>query len=232
MTDPSPGTETPVDAAALVSRLGHDFNNLLSVIIGGLSLLRDELPEPAWNGEAQAIYDDILSASTDAAEVVVQLTAWAGRQLVEPRATDLNATLTSLEPLIARSLPPEVALTLDLDPEPVMAWVDPDRLQDCLLNLVANARDAMGSSGTLRLSTQRAPAPGLRVCDDGEGMTPQTLARCRHPYFSTRDRVHHRGFGLSLVDGFARASGGRLEVQSEPGNGTEVALRFDSPRAQ
>lgn len=210
----------------LVRRMGHDFNNLLSVILGGLSLLREEVPGEAWSPEARETYEDVVSAAREAADVIARLTAWAGRQAVEPVCADLNAVAREIEPLLARALPAEVRVELTLTDSPVIAWVDRSQLQTVLIELAANARDAMGGCGELRIETCDGVAPEIRVTDGGEGMDAATLAACRDPYFTTRDRAVHRGLGLSVVEGFARASGAELDIESRPGQGTVARLRF------
>ncbi len=223
--------DVSLDCAELIGHLGHDFNNLLGVIRGGLSLLREEIPSSAWDPETRAVFEDVVSASQDAAEVVIKLTSWAGLQMLTPRATDLNATVAGIETLLARALPREVKLELDLDSDPVTAWVDPERLGESLLSLVSNSGDAMPHGGVVVISTRRGDAPSIRVRDTGVGMTPETLQHCREPYYSSRADREHKGLGLSVVDGFARRSAGHLEILSTPGEGTEARLVLPSAEA-
>ena len=218
-----------VDASVLVRRLGHDFNNLFSVVLGGLTLLREELPGSAWTTDTQEVYDDIVSATREAADVVAQLTAWAGRQALSPESTDLNAMARELVPLLERALPDGIEVVLDLHASPVMANVDRGRLQHAITELVANARDAMDGGGRLTITTEPEPWPTIHVADTGDGMDPLVLAQCTAPYFSTRSNGTRRGMGLSVVEGFARASDGGLLLASEPGRGTRISIRLSPP---
>ena len=113
---------------------------------------------------------------------------------------------------------------------PVMVWVDRARLLDALLEIAANSRDSMPAGGILRISSFANNERGLRVVDTGNGMDRPTLQQCKQPYFTTRESATQRGLGLSVIDGFARASNARLTINSEPGNGTGVALSFPAAR--
>lgn len=225
-----PPASDEMRAAQLVRHMGHDFNNLFSIILGGLSLLREEIPHASWHAEARAVYGDVVSATREAADVIAQLTAWAGRQAIEPENADLNHVARELQTSLARALPAAITLQLRLDDAPVMAWVDRARLHDAVLALIANARDAMHDAGVLCIETSAAAQPTLTVRDSGEGMGAPTLAQCRDPYFSTRDGGTRRGLGLSVVDGFLRASNGTLQIASAPGAGTTVSLAFPPAR--
>jgi len=215
-----------MSAPLLVRRMGHDFNNLFSIILGGLSLLREEIPESAWEPDLDEVYDDIVSATREAADVIAQLTAWAGRQALSPQPTDLERLAREVAPMLERALPDSIAVTLECSARAPLANVDPARLQHALMELAANARDAMPGGGRLLIAVgvDDGGAASLSVVDDGEGMSAETLAHCTEPYFTTRPDPSHRGTGLSVIDGFARASGGRLRVASEPGAGTRVSL--------
>jgi signal transduction histidine kinase len=212
--------------------MGHDFNHLLSVILGGLGLLREELPPSAWNPELDQVLDDVTSAAQEAADVMAQLTAWAGHQALTPDDTDLARFVRELAPLLRRALPPAITLSLRDPAAPVMAYVDPSRLQAAVMELAANARDALGPRGNLVLAAglDDEIGPCISVIDDGEGMAPEVESRCTEPYFTTRGEGTRRGTGLSVVDGFARASGGRLLIASAPGAGTRVTLHLPPSR--
>ena len=222
---PQPPPES-MSAPLLVRRMGHDFNNLFSIILGGLSLLREEIPASAWGADLDEVYDDVVSATREAADVIAQLTAWAGRQALNPRPTDLEQLARDMAPMLERALPGSITVSLEAPGPAPVASVDPARLQQALMELAANARDAMPDGGTLviALGTNGGGAPSLTVADDGVGMSAEVLARCTEPYFTTRPDAQHRGTGLSVVDGFARASGGQLRITSAPGTGTRVSL--------
>lgn len=226
----TPPAGEALSAEQLIRHMGHDFNNLFSIILGGLSLLREEIPQDSWHPEAREVYDDMVSATREAAEVISQLTAWAARQAIEPENVDLNQVAHELQRVLARSLPAGVRLELHLHEVPVMAWVDRARLHDALLALVANALDAMHGAGTLCIETTAAAGATIAVCDSGQGMDAATLSRCRDPYFSSHSGVAHRGLGLSVVDGYMRASDGTLLIASKLGAGTRVSMAFPPAR--
>ncbi|MFT5173085.1 MAG: signal transduction histidine kinase [Gammaproteobacteria bacterium] len=230
MTNAPPPESSDFDASVLVRRMGHDFNNLLSIVLGGLSLLREELPESAWDNDSEEIFADVISATREAASVIAQLTAWAARQSIEPQDTNINDVAVQGAELLRRALPPSINLELAAAEEPVIAWVDRTRLLDALLEIAANARDAMPNGGTLRISTTSDDEIGLQVHDTGEGMDEQTRLQCKQPYFTTRASGTRRGFGLSVIDGFMRASNGRLQIASKPNQGTSVTLGLPAAR--
>ncbi len=212
--------EFPVER--LIEHIGHDFNNLFSIIIGGLSLLRDEIPADAWNNDLQITYEDILSATRDGTELIEKLNTWAGRQLLVPALTDVNRLLLDLKPVLEYSLGRNLRLVLDLHPEPLPALVDTGALHQCLGHLLSNAREAMPNGGILEISS--CPGPCIEIRDQGEGMSQDTLRQCTQPFFTTRKASGKQGLGLAVVTGFARASGGRLEIHSEINSGTRARL--------
>jgi signal transduction histidine kinase len=226
MTDVPPPEPSDFDATTLVRRMGHDFNNLFSIILGGMSLLREEIPESAWNQGSEEIYADIVSATREAAAVIVQLNAWAARQSIEPRNANVNDVATRAADLLRRALPDSVQLELRLESEPVVAWFDQALLLDAILELAANARAAMPNGGTLTVATCRHNPLGISIIDTGSGMDESTLRRCKQPYFTTRDSATHRGLGLSVIDGFMRASDAQLCIDSNPGEGTCISLQL------
>ena len=230
MTNASPPNPSDFDATVLVRRMGHDFNNLFSIVLGGLSLLREELPESAWNDESEEIFADIISATREAAGVIVQLNAWAARQSIEPQDTNVNDVVVQGGELLRRALPDAVILELNPDSNPVMVRVDRARLLDSILELAANAHAAMPTGGTLTISTFSGASSGLKITDTGCGMDESTLRQCKQPYFTTRESGTHRGLGLSVIDGFMRASGAQMCLSSTPDEGTSVSLIFPSAR--
>ena len=230
MTDSSPPETSDFDASVLVRRMGHDFNNLFSIVLGGLSLLREELPESAWDENSEEIFTDIMSATREAAGVIGQLTAWAARQSIEPQDTDINEVIVQGAELLRRALPSSVNLQIESEAQPVMAWVDRTRLLDALLELAANARDAMPAGGTLSISARAGEELVLKVTDTGSGMDASTLRQCTEPYFTSRRSETQRGLGLSVIDGFMRASNARLVISSEPDRGTSVSMCLPAAR--
>ena len=222
MNQSSPIPPDDFSNSALISHLGHDFNNLFSIIIGGLSLMRDEIPEHVWNSELQTTYEDILSATRDATTMIEQLNSWAGHQFLTPTPIDVNQLLMDLEPLLEYTIGQKLDLQLNLHPEPLPAFVDSDALQQSLAHLLTNAREAMPNGGSLQLRS--SPGPCIEVLDQGQGMSEETLRQCREPFFTTRKSNGKQGMGLAVVDGFTRASGGAMSIESELGTGTHVKL--------
>ena len=212
-----------LDGTLLVRRMGHDFNNLFSIVLGGLSLLREEVGEAGWNEESESVYNDVMSAAREATDVVARLTAWAGRQALDPEPVDLGQVLHAAA---ARIGDDAATVSVVLPPSPVIAWVDRRYLQESMHELLLNAVDAVHPGGAIRLTATADPGPALVVSDDGCGMTPEVLAACREPYFTMREDLGRRGLGLSVVDGFVHASGGTLHISSEPARGTQVTLKF------
>lgn len=227
MTRSNPTLCSEISSELLISHIGHDFNNLFSIIIGGLSLLRDEIPTEAWNEELQVTYEDILSATRDATTLVDQLNSWAGRQLLNPTTTELNQLLQDLEAVLEYGLCRNLRLDLDLHPQPLPAFIDSEALQQCLVLLMSNARDALPEGGHLEIRSR--PGPRIEIQDHGEGMSSETLRRCTEPFFTTRKTSGRQGLGLAVASGFVRASGGQLEIQSEPGTGTQISLALPAP---
>ena len=213
----------------LISQLGHDFNNLFGVVLGGLSLLKDELEGAALDSELQAVLDDALSATRDASQVIEMLTAWAGRQMTNPQAVDLNRIAAQVVDEYTPMLPARINISLRACETPPMAWVDGDKLKDCLHRLLDNAVEAIGDEGQITLVTHREGGPSVTVSDTGEGMNADFLKHCLFPYVTTRRNGGHRGLGLSVVQGFMRVSEGELTLDSDPGEGTRIRLDFTPP---
>ena len=230
MSNELPPESFDFNATVLVRRMGHDFNNLFSIVLGGLSLLREELPASAWDTDSEEIFADVISATREAASVIAQLTAWAARQSINPQDTDINEVVAQGAELLRRALPHSINLELAPAQGPVVAWVDRARLLDAVLELATNARDAMPNGGTLRITTTSGTKIGLQVTDTGAGMDEQTCRQCTQPYFTTRESATRRGFGLSVIDGFMRASDGRLLIVSEPNKGTSATLGLPAAR--
>jgi signal transduction histidine kinase len=223
-TPPPPAPES----VELVSQFGHDFNNLLGIILGGLSLLQEDLPASAMDDELREILADTLSATQEASVLVERLTAAVGRQIAHAGLVDLNEVLqTAAEPLQS-ALAPGVELAFAPAAEPAMAWTDAARVQECLVELVGNAARTMGGTGRITVRCAGGPAAELRVEDDGPGMSPQELEHCTRPYVTHWREQGHRGLGLGMVNGFMQLSAGELQLRSEPGVGTTVVLRFPS----
>jgi signal transduction histidine kinase len=221
----------------LTGGVAHDFNNLLQVVASGATLLkRPGLSE----ARRTAILDGMASACQNARELTSRLLSFARRQTLRPQLLDLNGRLDGMAELLRRTLGATVRLETRFaaDLWPVLA--DPGQLEVALLNLAVNARDAMPEGGTMRIETRNATLPPaaeraagdyvcLTVSDTGEGMTPAVLARAVEPFFTTKENGRGTRLGLPQVFGFAKQSGGDIEVRSAPGQGTTVTLHL--PRA-
>ncbi|MGY0651083.1 ATP-binding protein [Luteimonas sp. A537] len=216
----------------LTGGIAHDFNNLLTVMSGSLQLLETEVD----SDQGRELLASALRSVGRGAELTAKLLAFARRQRLLPRDVDVAALLHDVERVLQRTLGDSVRLRLDVADGLSTAYVDAGQLEAALLNLVLNARDALFHGGGIVVAADgervvRARAglvPGnylrLSVRDNGRGMSADVLARAMEPFFTTREGEHGNGLGLSMVYGFARQSGGDLEIDSSPGAGTEVRL--------
>ena len=218
----------------LTGGIAHDFNNMLTVILGNLGALRQRLGE----GEDSADYlDPALAAARRGAELIKALLGFARRQPLSAEAAEVAPLATTVVKLLRRSLPAGLRLDVDVRDEALRAWVDPSQLQDALVNLILNARDAKARQVVVRaapamLQNERAadlraqPGPCVRidVVDDGQGMDDATRARVFEPFFTTKRQGMGTGLGMSMVYGFVRQSGGAIDIASLPGQGTTVSL--------
>ncbi len=222
--------------------IAHDFNNRLTVIMGNLQLLQRQLgDDPAATGKLRAA----LEATHGAAHLTRQLLTFARQQVLQPTVIDLNELLIGMREMLARSLGETVALVTS--PGQALWPVNADRhlLENVLLNLAINARDAMPGGGTLTLETANLvlgedyrathpyTVPGeyvlLAVSDTGEGMPEEVRRRVFEPFFTTKPPGKGTGLGLSMVYGFVKQAGGTIEVYSEEGHGTSFKIYL--PRA-
>jgi two-component system cell cycle sensor histidine kinase/response regulator CckA len=226
----------------LAGGIAHDFNNLLTVISGYASLVRDGVgPESPWR---EAV-EQVEAAGRRAADLTRQLLTFCRHQLVQPRVIDLNQVVADSLKMLHRLLPADITLVTELHPTPATVTADPGQVEQVIVNLVLNARDAMPAGGTLRLITARrdgGPGPGphpaggyytLAVADTGVGMDAATLARIWEPFFTTKEVGKGTGLGLATVYGIAKQSGGHVTVESRPGGGSTftVALPATPDRA-
>jgi len=221
----------------LAGGIAHDFNNLLTAIIGYLSFVQRRLPPDA------AVREDLTEverAARRAAALTSQLLSYARRQMVVPASVDLNATVSGLAPMVRRLVGEDIEVVTELAETDGSVRVDPGQLEQVLLNLVANARDAMPSGGALRLRTRHValtPAaahgipearPGqyiaLEVEDSGAGMSPEIQARIFEPFFTTKPPGAGTGLGLAMCYGIVRQADGLILVESEPGRGTRFSV--------
>ncbi|HEY1307422.1 MAG TPA: PAS domain S-box protein [Vicinamibacterales bacterium] len=228
-------TQTLEATQRLAGHVAHAFNNLLTLIVGSAELLQSELPSDA---PARVHFENILNAASRGAAVTRQLLAVGGQQIIDRRIADVNAIVTGLQSLIARLAGPRSALQLVLDPSLPNIEGDTTQIEQMLLHLAANARDAMEpDGGTLTIETSvvgaetpRVPENAsvgdvrLTVRDTGCGMDAGTKARVFEPFFTTKSGVADAGLGLSTVYGIVRQHGGTISVDSERGRGTVFTI--------
>lgn len=215
----------------LTGGIAHDFNNMLAVIINSLETMRRRLP----NAEPEilsALLDNAMAGASSAAELTARLLAFARQQKLAPKVLAINDLVMRTRRLLSRTLGSNIAVRLDLDPEAGWVEVDASQLENALVNLAVNARDAMPGGGTLTISTHRLGRGqvALQVGDTGEGMAAEKLERVFDPFFTTKPAGLGTGLGLSQVQGFVVQSGGQIDIRSEPGAGTVVSIRL--PRCQ
>jgi len=226
----------------LAGGIAHDFNNLVTVINGHCDLL-GERPEltPAMRQDLQLI----RQAGESAAALTRQLLAFSRKQLRRPQALDLNDLVVRMDRMLRRVIGEDVRLETRLEPKPWAVLADPGQLEQVVMNLAVNARDAMPRGGTLTLATanvlldegyartRRQVQPGehvlLSVSDTGAGMDAATLAQIFEPFFTTKPEGQGTGLGLSTVYGIVAQSGGHVAAYSEPGHGTTIRVYL--PRA-
>ncbi len=222
----------------LTGGLAHDFNNLLAGISGSLELMQTRMSQGRLT-DLDRYMTAAQGASKRAAALTHRLLAFSRRQTLDPKPTDVNALVNGMEDLIRRTVGPsvhiEVVGTAGLWP----ALVDPPQLENALLNLCINARDAMPEGERITIETankwldehgakERDLPPGqylsLCVTDTGTGMTPDVIARAFDPFFTTKPIGQGTGLGLSMIYGFARQSGGQVRIYSEVGQGTTMCI--------
>jgi PAS domain S-box-containing protein len=225
----------------LAGGVAHDFNNLLSVMLGHTELLLQELPP------GDSARDDVVTiqdAAQRAAQLTRQLLTLSRRQVLQPRVVDLNLLLTQIERLVRRVLPATIEVKLDLTTALASVRADVGQLEQVVMNLIVNARDAMPDGGVLTLETRHVDlddaylakhpgvVPGRFVCctirDTGTGMAPETRARLFEPFFTTKGPTQGTGLGLAVVYGIVKQSGGDITVDSEPGRGASFHVYLPS----
>ena len=217
----------------LAGGIAHDFNNLLTAILGYSELVLQEMPSDA---AGRADIDEIKKAGDRAAALTRQLLAFSRQQVLEPRVADFNEIVTNVEKLLRRMIGADVELVTELDPAIGHVRIDPGQMEQMLMNLVVNARDAMPDGGRLGIRTSErvftqphrgdgaTMDPGryllVTVSDTGTGMTPDIVKQIFDPFFTTKGVGEGTGLGLSTVYGIVKQSSGYIFVDSGPGRGT------------
>ena len=222
----------------LTGGLAHDFNNLLTGITGSLELLETRLQQGRFKDLGRYI-SAAQGAGRRAAALTHRLLAFSRRQSLDPKSTDVNRLVAGMEELIRRTMGPGIKVEIVGMMGVWNTLVDPNQLENALLNLAINARDAMPSGGRLIIETankwlddraarQRDLTPGqfvsLCVSDNGTGMSPEVIRRAFDPFFTTKPIGQGTGLGLSMIYGFAQQSGGQVRIYSEVGQGTMVCI--------
>jgi signal transduction histidine kinase/CheY-like chemotaxis protein len=222
----------------LTGGIAHDFNNLLTAVLGNLELLMRHLggKDPRLYNFAKNAYE----AANRGANLTQRLLAFSRRQPLEPRPTGLANLLTAISEILQRTLGEKIEITTNIAPDLRPALVDQNQLENAILNIAINARDAMEGDGRLHfeahnhacdgvLDAQGAPLPFdecilLSIADTGKGMTQEVLERVFEPFFSTKPPGRGTGLGLSQVYGFIKQTGGHIAIHSELGKGTKISL--------
>lgn len=222
----------------LAGGIAHDFNNLLAAIVGNLDLMRMHL-ERGRVEDLPRYLEAAESVAGKAGAMTQHLLAFSRRQTLAPALLDVNERVASMKPLIASTVGPSILIRTAFAPRPCTTVCDPNQLDNALLNLAINARDAMPDGGELVLATARtsldaaqAAALGLpaadyvtvSIKDTGAGMEPEVIQRAFDPFFTTKPIGEGTGLGLSMVYGFVAQSGGQVKIHSAPGAGTTVTI--------
>ena len=223
--------------ARLAGGIAHDFNNLLTVVLGSAEILLDDLPRAYARRND---LEEIKAAATQAAQLTRQVLAYSRQQVLAPRLIDLNGLVGGMERAVRPLLGARIELTLDLAAQSSAVRVDPAQLEQAVVNLVLNARDAMPGGGRLELATRNVVVdeefarehppmrPGryttLSVRDSGVGMDDDTQSHLFEPFFTTKPGRHGAGLGLATTYGIVKQSGGYIWTESEPGAGATFTI--------
>jgi len=230
----------------LTGGLAHDFNNLLTGVSGGLELIASRVKEGRFD-DIERYVEMAQAGSKRAAALTHRLLAFSRRQTLDPKATDIDTLVANMAEFLRRSVGPANEVVVKSAPGGWTTLLDPNQLENALLNLCINARDAMPEGGRITIETanrtlEEAEAreldldPGeyvmLAVSDTGTGMSRDTAERAFDPFYTTKPLGQGTGLGLSMIYGFARQSGGQVQIRSNLGQGTTVALYFPRTTAE
>jgi PAS domain S-box-containing protein len=216
----------------LAGGVAHDFNNLLTSVLGHADLAIKRVPS------SDPLHDDlveIMSAGSRAAALTQQLLAFSRKQVLEPRIVDLNTTVNTIARMLRRTIGEDIDLVTRLAPELGAVRADPVQMEQVILNLAVNARDAMPLGGQLLIETSNQEAPGggvirVTVTDTGMGMSEEVRAHIFEPFFTTKEMGKGTGLGLATAYGIVKQSGGTISVTSSPGKGS--TFQVDLPRVR
>ena len=224
----------------LAGGIAHDFNNLLTIILGNSQFAQSKLPTEDPN--LRGLLAEINEAADKAAGLTRQLLAFSRKQLLEPKVIDINGLISRLSGMLKRLIGDNVSLVCHLNPEVSAITADPGQIEQILINLAVNARDAMAEGGKLLIETANDefdhtyteshpdvdPGPYVRisVSDTGHGMTADVIEHVFEPFFTTKPLGEGTGLGLATVFGIVKQSGGHIGVYSEPGHGTTFNVYF------
>jgi nitrogen-specific signal transduction histidine kinase/CheY-like chemotaxis protein len=224
---------------SLAGGVAHDFNNLITVILSYSEMLLSELPA---NDPLRADAEEIRKAGERASELTRQLLTFSRRQVIQPKVVRINELIEATGNMLERLIAENIALAMALDPEAGAVRVDAGQMEQVIVNLAVNARDAMPDGGRLLIESKNIdfPEPGepdqesplypsgrnvmLAVSDTGIGMDAETQKRIFEPFYTTKEPGKGTGLGLSTVYGIVRQSGGQISVYSEPGKGTSFKV--------
>ncbi len=220
----------------LAGGVAHDFNNMLAVINGYAEMLLDRFPP---GSEEQVGIQEIIAAAERSRKLTRQLLAIGQRQALEIKPLDLNRVIRSAETLLRRTLRESTRIVVRAAPDLRQVMADEGQIQQIIVNIAANAQDAMPREGTLTIETrnvEQGPAAGpgvqLTITDTGTGMPPETLARIFEPFFTTKTEGRGTGLGLPTVYGIVKQHGGSIDASSSPGEGTTFRILFPATDAR
>jgi signal transduction histidine kinase len=224
-------------ATQVAQSVAHEFNNILSVVLGNLQLLQRRTGK---DQRIRSLVGPAIDAALRGSDLTKRLLAYAHRRELEPRPVDINAAVVAMADAIRRTTGPDIEVTMRLADSMPTIETDLERLESAILNLAANAREAMPAGGTLTIETAQvaigettaARSPAVKagtyacisVCDTGGGMAPDLVDRAFEPFFSTKPVGKGSGLGLSQVLGFVKQSGGYTTVSSKPGRGARFRI--------
>ncbi len=212
----------------LAGGVAHDFNNMLTAIIGYGSLLSARIEDEHDRADLQ----QIEKAAKRAQALTEQLLSFSRRRDPHHELVDVNELVAGVQPMLRRLIDEDIELSLALAPQTVLVEADPAQLEQVLMNLVINARDAMTGGGQLRVDVEAREGQALlHVSDDGVGMPPEVRARVFEPFFTTKAPGKGTGLGLATVYGIVDEAGGRIQLESEPGAGTRVTVSLPQAAA-